>query len=288
MSKEGRMRVPPKLLSSLIKEPLYKDHLLKDMRGGEVFMAFRRRSVDFYHAGSKLFGYDDGSFRTHRHFIPLPVGKDYVTQIEAESPIQGVNYSIQYEEIKKRCLLYAGYEGRGVSFLLKRGGYLLHEGKNDICCLDVEITFQEGSSSPRSKPNRIDILLFNAQTRALRFVEAKHFSNGEVWALEGRKPKVVSQIAGYNDLIKAQAGSIVADYALYVEKLNETLGLSLPTPTKVDPDCRLFIFGFDRDQQQGRLRKLLLEDGSLEGIRHYLLGDPRRVSVEQLWHATDR
>jgi len=106
------MRVPPELLSPQTREPLYEDHLLKDMKQGEVFMAFRSRSVDFYHAGSKLFGYDS-SFRTHRHFIPLPVDKDYVTQIEAASPIQGVDYSVQYEEIKERCLLYAGDEGGG-------------------------------------------------------------------------------------------------------------------------------------------------------------------------------
>ena len=72
--------------------------------------------------------------------------------------------------------------------------------------------------------------------------EAKHFSNGEVWAQEGHKPRVVSQIEGYNDLIKSQATRIVADYTLYIEKLDETLHLSLPAQTKVDQECRLFVF----------------------------------------------
>jgi len=44
----------------------------------------------------------------------------------------------------------------------------------------------------------------------------------------------------------------------------------------------LLVFGFDADQRDGRLKELLLQDGSLNGYYSYECGDPASMVLENM------
>ena len=134
------------------------------------------------------------------------------------------------------------------------------------------------------KQDRID-LLFNKKNRRLRFYEAKHFSNGELWSAVGTRPKVVSQIKRYETQIAREKDQIINQYRGYVNHVNELFGCSLPAPEAIDEYVPLLAFGFDRDQLQGRIKKLLLEDKSLDGMRYYFVGNIDAVNIANMWDA---
>ncbi len=92
--------------------------------------------------------------------------------------------------------------------------------------LDIEVSFK--SNNEDKKQDRIDILLFNKRTKTLQFVEAKHYSNGEIKSKS--IPKVVKQIDRYktqinNPKIKAQ---ILKSYENYIKIIKQLCCIDLP------------------------------------------------------------
>ena len=118
----------------------------------------------------------------------------------------------------------------------------------------------------------------------LRFYEAKHFSNGEIWAKPGSKPKVVDQIARYKTQIVKNEPNIIKQYQNYVEILNKSFGFNIESPNTVDHDVPLLVFGFDRDQLKGRFKKLF-EDNIQDTISYYAIGDVSKIMVNNMWKA---
>jgi hypothetical protein len=147
--------------------------------------------------------------------------------------------------------------------------------------LDIEISF-EALSGGRHQ-DRLDLLLFNKGEKRLRFYEAKHFSNKEIWSKAGTRPKVVQQILRYKDQIERTKLQIIKAYTQYVQIVNELFDLKLEPPQSLDPEVVLLIFGFDRDQLQGRFKMLLEVDGSLEDIKYYAIGNEAQLEIKNLW-----
>ena len=116
--------------------------------------------------------------------------------------------------------------------------------------MDIEVSFQ--SIDELDKHDRIDILLYNKSKRTLQFVEAKHFSNKEIWS--ENTPKVVSQVHRYELQIKHREQDILSECIEYVKVLNVIFGLTLPEPIDIENKVTLLIFGFDNDQKNGRLK----------------------------------
>ena len=66
-------------------------------------------------------------------------------------------------------------------------------------------------------------------------------------------------------------------YGKYVEAMNELFGCALPKPTAVNPETSLYIFGFDRNQAQGELKKI---EATLEreGVSVYSKGGEAKAT----------
>ena len=72
---------------------------------------------------------------------------------------------------------------------------------------------------------------------------------------------------------------------LCAEIMNKLLGVRMPTPNHIEPGCGLFIFGYDRDQLQGRFKDFLEKDGSLDGVNYYSIGGIQHLNLNTLWNA---
>ena len=68
--------------------------------------------------------------------------------------------------------------------------------------------------------DRIDLLLLNKETKILRFYEAKHYSNNEIWSREWSRPRVVNQIYKYNEQVEKRGSEIINAYNGYINIVN--------------------------------------------------------------------
>ncbi len=269
-------------IDGLKGDRLFTEKLKPDIEEGTVFPAIRAGRIDFYHKGGKLFFYVKG-FSTHKKYASaIESNSDYISESDLRQKVKIINsFSRGYEQIKENCSLYSGVEAKGVSRLYHK--YPFTKNDLDIVVLDIEISFK-AKSEERSQ-DRIDILLFNKKTQQLRFYEAKHYSNSELWAVKGTSPRVVSQIERYQEQIEEERKDILDQYCNYVEIMNDLFGCNLPEPEDIHKKVTLLVFGYDRDQQTGRMQELLLGDESLAGIQHYLIGNISAVKIDNMWKA---
>jgi hypothetical protein len=291
-AKDFRKEISHKLINDLKNEPLFKNKLFPDTCTGEVFPSIRNGRVDFYYRGGKLFSYNWEGFSTNVKYAIVCKNKTveqneheekeaYIKEADVKNIELIENFENGYVEIKKNCGRYSKKEADGVSKLCKKYSYARNNPDPNFVILDIEIVFK--SLNKENKSDRIDLLLFDRRAKCLRFYEAKIFDNKEIWSREGTKPAVVEQVKRYQEQIDSKKGYINKQYGKYVKLSNDLFGLEIEEPEEISEQVPLFIFNFDRDQKQGRLKRLLKDDGSLDEIKHCEVGGVGSVKIENMW-----
>ena len=300
--KEFGRDIDPNVLKDMLDSPLWKNYLKKDCKGidpkGEdckpsVFLAVRNGWIGFYHKGGKLFGYrEERGFETHIKYAAIASPKDKKPQDDQdkkESPyvnkddlekfelIKTFEEDDAYTGIKNNCARYSkGTEAEGVSEMCNKNSYL---SDNDIVVLDIEVSFE----NKEKKKNKIDILLYSKKFQTLKFVEAKLFSNSEIWS--SKKPKVIEQIERYEEQIKLKKKEIIEAYEKYIEIINKVFDKSIPPPKVVEDEVALLIFDFDKDQRSGRLKNSIKDNEAFRAHKHKLwpVGGIEDIVLKNFW-----
>jgi hypothetical protein len=148
-----------------------------------------------------------------------------------------------------------------------------------VVVLDIEVSFESLNES--NTQDRIDLLLYKKDSGVLQFVEAKHYSNKEIWS--NKIPKVIEQIKRYEAQVAQRKKQILSEYSEYVKTIYSLFNISLPVPIDIEKKVILLIFGFDRDQQNGRLKKLITGNPAYSGIKNYSIGNIKQIVIENLW-----
>ena len=278
------------IIDKLTKEKLYSDYLLPDIKKGEVFPAFRNNKITFYYKGGNLFSYDIYGFETDIKFASVSTlineGEEeaYIKEKDLKNVKTIKNFIDKYERIKENCFRYSGVEAVGVSEICKK--YSLVKANNKIVVLDVEVSFESlESSTKKRKRDRIDLLILDKREKILKFYEAKHYSNSEIWSKKGSFPKVIKQISKYNKQVEKRKKEIISTYNGYVGIVRNLFGIDfgLNEIKDIDPNVNLLIFGFDGDQLRGRFDELIKKDKSLEGVYVYPIGKVSSLKDDNLW-----
>ena len=270
------------IIDILKKDILWSEKIKKDCGRQKVFLTIRDNLIDFYHKGGRLFSFGRQGFKTHLKYASVisTNGKDYLTESELSDYKLAADFKSNYHRIKENCSNYSGIEAGGVSALYHKHSYL---SDNNIIVLDIEVSFE--SFNEENTQDRIDILLYKKDTQTLQFVEAKHYSNKEIWSRT--TPKVINQINRYESQILERKSEILSSYKEYVKIINNIFHISLPEPTNIDDKAILLIFGFDRDQKTGRLKKLITENSEYSGMKNYSIGNIKQVVMENFWNAKE-
>jgi len=255
---------------------------------------------DFYYRGGRLFEFDGKDFATHIKYaavLSAGAGVNYIHERDLKSgKVQPVpTFEDGYERIKENCARYAGLEALGVADVCDLSSFACCN--DDVVVLDIEVSLGSsgtGTGSRGDTQNRIDLLLYNQKKQELRFYEAKHFSNSDLWASPGRRPKVIGQMERYNRLVARKSREILRAYQQYVKTANRLFlkaGVRpLPMPATVDQKVVLFVFGYDRDQL-ARLKRLLINrQPHASGRKPYNLslrarGSTKDATADLLWKA---
>jgi hypothetical protein len=279
-------------LSAEMIQKLSESELFQLLRNDRsVFPALRNGYVDFYHCNGVLFRFD-GKFMTHPKYASVLAydNKSAVCEDSLKTAKPVLNFLTGYDRMRELCGKYSGEEACGVSAICCKYNYR-NSNPGDIVVLDIEVAFRNVSKELADAPARndptidkIDMLLFNTKIGALRFYEAKHFSNPELSAQKGDQPPVVSQVRRYEAQIKNNRPEILKQYARYIGVINELLGRTFEVPRSIDDNVPLLVFGFDADQKAGRLKALT---SILTGheVKVYSKGDVKTLDINALWDA---
>jgi hypothetical protein len=277
------------LIDELKREDIYRNKILPDIKSGDVFPAIRKESMGFYHRGGELFTFDK-VFRTHVKFASVlkqmqDTENPYISESKL-AKLNGIDKFIEgYERIKENCSVFSSQEAIGVSSVYSKYSYLLKNMGKVV--LDIEVAFNSEKDfqyeSSKNNRERIDILFFNTKNCCLTFCEAKHFSNKEIMAKEGKPPKVVKQIRRYEKTIgeNQKKKEILSAYKEYVNIVNKAFSLKLPSPKNINPKMLLLIFGFDSDQRAGRFKKYF-KNNVPKDIKIYAKGDIKSLEIESI------
>jgi len=274
--------VDDSIIENLKSSDLWTKHLNADCLNEKVFLAVRDEIISFYYKGGKLFEFDKNGFKTHKKYASVIEWKndlknDYLEEKDLSTLKIIPNFKSGYRGIKENCSNYSGVESIGVSDIYHKYSYL---SESNIVLLDIEVSFE--SIDKTKEQDRIDILLFNKETKTLQFVEAKHFSNQEIWSTT---PKVINQIKRYERQVEDKKDEIISQYKIYVQAINSIFGISLPEPDKIEEKVILLVFGFDDNQRSGRLHELRLRPEYKE-IKKYMKGKIANLVIENLWNTS--
>lgn len=262
---------------NLINSSLWNNQIKQDCLDQKCFLALRDNIIDIYHKGGRLFEIDKKGIKTHvKYASVLDLNNDYLTEVELMNLKPIASFEAGYKRIKENCSNYSGVEASGIAVIYHNFSYLSSESA--IVVLDVEIAFK--SDGEGKKMDRVDILLYDTNKQKLQFVEAKHFSNADIWSTT--TPKVISQIDRYQRQIEKNQATIINEYTKYVNEINDLFPISLLSPQEISTEVSLLIFGFDKNQRDGRLKELITKNPEYKGIKVYAVGDPKNCSLKEL------
>lgn len=283
------MSIIEEFKASALKNRLIKDMKGRDVKGRVVFPSFRNggKRIDFYYGGGKLFGFKDELFATHIKYVPaVGLKKDYVVEGDLKPENMVTSFVAGYDRIKENCWMFSKIEADFISYLFRNSSYVFSEDR--FVLLDIELSLRaigssvdemgkqetaDGDDDSDRLMDRIDIVVYDRIKRVLHFVEAKHFSNSELWGMDSGKAKVVGQIRRYERQAVEKKTEILAWYSKYIDYANNLFHLSPPleAPKEIDNKVTLFVFGFDGSQKA--LWSGLRDSGRLDGIFVKAIGD---------------
>jgi hypothetical protein len=261
----------------------------------KLFVAVREESLNVYWHGQSLFRVKPGpKVTTHAKFLLDPELDDQVPLVEREfniGELQERGFISQYTgtktltKMKKASGLFAGLEKTGC-----------HEiGVNNPEVIDCEIAF---GGNKKGAP-RADIATLeqgNGGDAHLVFWEAKHYSNPELRAEDGRPIPVCDQVRRYKEYLFDidHRKAVVTSYKRVAENLVAIRDMGMQRPLSslitevgmgkrlltLDPETKvgLIIFGFDQAEKvhpgwKHHLERLkseikpVVDVGSAKGIR---------------------
>lgn len=260
----------------------------------DLHLGIRYNYLNIYYAGNSLINLsyknDQLLGKTHYKYLLDPYKNLYIQSSDGKANPNNINLQTLFikdlhelKPIKRASLSYAGEEKKGIQKILMSNHNII----------DVEIALtdegakEEVEGSPdverkRSTAPRIDFAALQKRDKVweLLFFEAKLFSNSDIRASENKEPKIVQQIKTYNKLIEDQLPNIKESYIRVCKNLMDLEGKILTKKKAVveevaqkenltiSPRPRLIIFGFDRDQQKGRLAQ------DLERLKDFLKENP--------------
>lgn len=272
-------RLDNSIYKILAESNIWTQKIKRDCIDQYVFLALRNNQINFYHNGGRLFYLDRNEFKTHIKYASVitEFKGDYLSESELCDAKLTNSFTTNYDRIKENCTKHTGVEDDGISKIYHAHSYL---SDSNVVILDVEVSFEsfvEGKTQ-----DIIDILLYNKKERALKFVEAKHYSNGEIWST--KTPKVISQIKRYKKQIKEREEEILTQYESYVSIINKIFDLLIPIPIKIaEEPLKLLIFGYDTNQKTGRLKEMIITNPKYAGINIYGKGSVNKIDMEAFW-----
>ena len=269
--------------------------LVTESRG--TFLTIRDGYVSVYVNGGQLMKISQQNDR-----LVCEVHEEYVTRIDTEETYVRLDGSPEacrvlrtpedvianFEKVRHRIGCFQGEERKGVGAI---AGKL-------ACVIDIEATAAPrfsgskqavGGKADRRK-NSVDLVAVSPEGE-LWFIEAKHYSNSELRAIPSRQPAVAKQMERYKtQMLQPGYQQILAAYQEMAQIYGRLHGRffderrpALSRVTSIRADPMLLVFGFDEDQQRGRLVKVCHRLGESGIGARKCIGAPSNLTEARLF-----
>ncbi len=236
---------------------------------GKLFMGIRVNRLDFYSGGNRFMIYEGGEFKA--------VPKIYGTSSEGKPmPVEkamGNDWKERFDVLIEKCKNYNAEKSEQKERKILQKYFPHYDKSEGVIVLDREIRINDGNGK------KCDWLLYNTETRQLKFVEVKMSDNGDLHHLINGNYIVINQIEEYSNQYRKNETVIIEQYRNYVDILNKLLGISLALPESfLDTDAGLAIF----EQPHEHIHQDLIDS------IHPFIDEHREVSLEEIWdHFTE-
>ena len=208
------------------------DFVRPAVMNGKLFMGIRVNKLDFYSGGNRFLVYEGKSFK----YVPKIYGED---GSESLKPIDIGSFTDNFDKRVEICKRYSSPGSNAVQYERKIiQNYFPHFDKTErVIVLDREIRINDSNGI------KVDWLLFNTETKQLKFAEVKTDDNSSLHSKEKGKFKVENQLDNYSVQYEKNEKLIIEQYKVYVKIVNTLLGTSIPEPEKfLDTKAGLAIF----------------------------------------------
>lgn len=199
--------------------------LKADVLAGEVFPAVRVDELHFYYRGGRLYQFAGGAFVRDSRYTSYSRGAAFSDEYDrAKAEIEAKFTNKKGGETERRLLdgLCRHTFGAGAA--------------SDVVVLDIEVNL--GGRAVR----KCDLVLLNAATDELMFVEGKVFSDRRVRSAIGHTPEVIGQVRGYSAAIASQRQTILGQYAEHIRIVNGLFGTNYRTPKAIVEPAKLLVY----------------------------------------------
>ena len=95
---------------------------------------------------------------------------------------------------------------------------------------------------------------------------------------------MITQVDRYKKQIEVKKDEIISGYSNYIDIVNSLFKLNLEKPIDIDSEVSLLVFGFDKDQLQGRFRSLFEQNIQSGKIKYYAIGNPDNLEILTMWN----
>ncbi len=238
----------------------------------KLFVAVREEYLNIYWRGQSLFLVKPGpKVTTHVKFLVDPELDDQVPLVEGEfriGELQERGFVTRYEgpktltKMKKASGLFSGLEKSGCQEI----------EVNNPEVIDCEIAFggtvSSGDGGDKKGALRADLASFergNGEDARLVFWEAKHYTNPDLRAEDGRPVPVCEQVKRYKKCLSDNHKAVVDSYTKVAANLVAIRDMGLRRPLSAvitdvgtgkrsltldpEPKVGLVIFGFDQAEK---------------------------------------
>ena len=205
---------------------------------GTVFMAVRDNTLDFYVGGNVFLSYRGSSFK----YNPKIFGASQESKMIRPDASFLKRLENDFQSVWSECYNYSSGGKEQAERKVMQAYIPVFDKKDPVIVLDREIRINEDGNK-----TKCDWLLYNTQTRKLKFVEVKLSTHKCLQKRRDGNFDVVDQLYKYSAQYEKYHDNIIAQYRNYVKILNRLLGTSLPEPEDMlDTKAGLAVFETER------------------------------------------
>lgn len=280
-------------LSEWSGEDDYIYNILVDAKQGRTFLAFRPNSkISFYIQGRNMCDiepYNDYKPTVETKYLPLmrsdKVVDGRVTEDKWKEAIGTDKYSWGkiYSEIVDKLTMLSDTKATQVSMLYRFSPLAGSDSK--IVLLDIESMFSYQVENGVTKPDlRVDVVLYNLETRQLIFLEVKRFDDVKLKNNKVLQEAITRQLKSYKELIQEEKTEIIREYNKTIEAYSKVAGIQM----KPIDDSKDILFGLIiteyRLYDTAKVNRTSKKIETLTGVPVLSIGNVSNVSSLTLEH----
>ena len=266
--------------------------MMDDVSKGEAFLAFRpKKQITIYMKGRKLCVMNpSNNYSPEIESKCLPILKSSSNEgaitenkWKEKTGVSEFSWGDIYTEIKDNLGQALSPEAE-ISSGLYKFSPMATIVSPEIILLDIEAKFSYSKKEENNNDSRIDLVLYNINTRQLAFVEVKRFDDDRLQKNGDLQEEIKKQLRAYEKLIKSEKNDIIREYNKTIKAYSSIYKISIEP---IDEKMNILLSLLITDYSSGRKKTVdrlaeQLHKSDLKNISVLKIGNIENASLGTL------